>query len=109
MTRFEFFDGIDQNLPIFFPELQNKKIVDFVFTDYITNKLIFSITFHMKDQSGNPVFSLEDFGKKFDKFKLFLLRLGIINMEDILEPELKEDSKKYFFTLPVELVVKFTD
>lgn len=109
MKRFEFFDSIDQTLPNFFPELQDKKIVDFVFTDYSTNKLIFSITFHMKDLSGNALFSLSDFQSKLDKFKMLLARLGVINMEDMINPELKEDYRKYFFALPAEIMVKFTD
>ena len=109
LKRFEFFDSIEQTLPNFFPELQGKKIVDFVFTDYSTNKLIFSITFHMKDLSGEAFFSLSDFSSKFDKFNLFLARLGVINMEDMIEPKFEEDFRKYFFALPAEIMLKFTD
>lgn len=108
MTRFEFFNSIEQTLPVFFPELKNRKpMVDFVFIDHTTNKLIFTITFHMKDTDGKAVFS--DFQSELKEFKMLLLRFGVINMEDMIMPEIKVDYQKYFFTLPADIMVKLTD
>lgn len=109
MNRYDFFISIEQAIPSFFPEIDERNIGNCVFTDHTKNKLIFSITFHLLNEKGEATFSHSDFDSNLNKFKSMLTRLGIIDMEDLIKHDHKKDYRRYFFMLPAEIALKFTD
>lgn len=129
MNRYDFFNSIQQSVPMFFPEIKDvKNLSDIVFVDHTTNKLLFSITFHMLDSNNAETFLRSDFEGKLKKFKAMLMRLGIQDMEDLIEPVIEnkfkieseteleadpetelDEERKYFFLIPAEISLKFTD
>lgn len=129
MNRYDFFNSIQQSVPMFFPEIKDvKNLSDIVFVDHTTNKLLFSITFHMLDSNNAGTFLRSDFEGKLKKFKAMLMRLGIQDMEDLIEPVIEhkfkieseteleadpetelDEERKYFFLIPAEIALKFTD
>lgn len=107
MNRYEFFVSIEETLPNFFPEVDKKHLKEYIYTDH--SKLLFSITFFKVDKDGKNLFDHSNFDTNLRRFKIMLTRLGAIDMEDLITPEIKDYYQKHFFMLPAEIALKFTD